>query len=75
MEQSGVSFRTLQRWVALYRRHGLTSLARQSRLDRGIRRTVPAALQMVIEGLGLEKPPIITALRTTEYVDNSDNDS
>ena len=44
VEQSGVSFRTLQRRVALYRKHGLASLARHSRLDRGTRRAVPAAL-------------------------------
>ncbi len=36
VEQSGVSFRTLQPWVARYRRHGPTSLARQ---DRGVRRS------------------------------------
>ena len=40
VEQSGVSFRTLQRWAALYRKHGLASLARQSRLDRDTRRAV-----------------------------------
>ena len=55
VEQSGVSFRTLQRWVALYRKQGLASLVRQSRTDRGGRRAVAAALQAVIEGLGLEK--------------------
>jgi hypothetical protein len=35
---SGVCFRTLQRWVAQYRRSGLAALARQSRFDRGNRR-------------------------------------
>jgi putative transposase len=37
---AGVSFRTLQRWVAQYRRSGLAALARKSRADRGERRAV-----------------------------------
>jgi putative transposase len=55
---AGVSFRTLQRWVALYRKHGLASLVRKPRTDRGERRAVSARIREVIEGLALEKPPL-----------------
>jgi putative transposase len=55
---SGVSFRTLQRWVARYRRLGLVALARRTREDRGVRRVVSLAMKSAIEGLALEKPPL-----------------
>ena len=54
----GVSFRTLQRWVAQYRRSGLVALVRKSRADRGGRRAVSATIREVIEGLALERPPL-----------------
>jgi putative transposase len=55
---SGVCFRTLQRWVAQYRRSGLAALARKSRFDRGNRRIVSPRIKAAIEGLALERPPI-----------------
>jgi putative transposase len=55
---SGVSFRTLQRWVAQYRKSGLAALARKSRTDRGERRAVSPRIRDVIEGLALERPPL-----------------
>ena len=55
---SGVSFRTLQRWVAQYRKDGLSSLVRKPRADRGERRAVSARIREVIEGLALEKSPL-----------------
>ena len=55
---SGVCFRTLQRWVAQYRKFGLAALARKSRLDRGNRRIVSPGVKAAIEGLALERPPL-----------------
>jgi putative transposase len=55
---SSVSFRTLQRWVAQYRKLGLIALARRSREDRGTHRTVSLKLKSTVEGLALEKPPL-----------------
>ena len=57
-EGSDVSFRTLQRWVAGYKREGLTGLVRKGRIDSGERRSVTPRLCEVIEGLALEKPPL-----------------
>jgi transposase-like protein len=53
---AGVSFRTLQRWVAQYRSSGLAALARKPRADRGERRAVSPKIREVIEGLALERP-------------------
>ena len=55
---SDVSFRTLQRWVAGYKREGLAGLVRKGRMDSGERRTVTPQLCEAIEGLALEKPPL-----------------
>ncbi len=55
-----MSVRTLQRWVAQYRRDGLASLVRKPRADRGERRAVSTKIREVIEGLALEKPPLLT---------------
>ena len=57
-EGSDVSFRTLQRWVARYKRGGLAGLVRKGRIDSGERRSVTPRLCEVIEGLALEKPPL-----------------
>jgi putative transposase len=57
-EGSDVSFRTLQRWVAGYKREGLAGLVRKGRIDSGERRTVTPRLCEAIEGLALEKPPL-----------------
>ena len=57
-EGSDVSFRTLQRWVAAFKREGLAGLVRKGRIDSGERRTVTPRLCEVIEGLALEKPPL-----------------
>ena len=53
-----VCFRTLQRWVAQYRKFGLVALARRSRDDSGTHRTVSLTLKSAVEGLALEKPPL-----------------
>lgn len=55
-EGSDVSFRTLQRWVAAFKREGLTGLVRKGRINSGERRAVTPRLCEVIEGLALEKP-------------------
>ncbi|HEY9431518.1 MAG TPA: DDE-type integrase/transposase/recombinase [Blastocatellia bacterium] len=49
--------RTVQRWVAQYRRSGLAGLARRTRSDRGSQREMSAELKQLIEGLALRKPP------------------
>jgi putative transposase len=56
--EAEVSFRTLQRWVAQYRRSGLVTLARKVRGDQGGRRTVSSKIKEAIEGLALERPPL-----------------
>ncbi len=38
--QADVSLRTAQRWVDLYRRHGLEALAQKQRVDRGTKRAM-----------------------------------
>ena len=55
---SGVSFRTLQRWVTRYRHSGLAALVRRPRKDRGDRRVLSSRMKAAIEGLALEKPPL-----------------
>ncbi len=53
--EQGLSARTIERWVARYRRDGLTGLARLPRADRGARH-FPEDLVRLIEGLALRKP-------------------
>ena len=60
--QHGVALRTLERWLAQYRRHGLVGLARRGRRDRGQHRGLQAELKKLIEGLALRKPPPTVAL-------------
>ena len=56
----GLQLRTAQHWLARYRKTGLSGLARQPRADREHRRLLPA-LQHLIEGLALRKPPPTSA--------------
>lgn len=51
----GVTLRTAQRWLALYRAGGLAALARNSRADQGTRK-IPDELRLLVEGLALRKP-------------------
>lgn len=55
-EAAGLGERTLQRWAARYRTHGLVGLARGERTDKG-RRHWPEDLRLLIEGLALRRPP------------------
>lgn len=48
--------RTMQRWLAQYRRAGLVGLARRARSDQGAARVLSPALKKAIEGLALRKP-------------------
>jgi putative transposase len=50
----GIAYRTAQRWVRRYRRHGLVGLAHSRRRDRNERRVEPT-LQQLIKGLALQK--------------------
>lgn len=52
---AGVPLRTVQRWLARYRRDGAIGLARPVRRDMGKRRS-HADLVALIEGIGLKKP-------------------
>jgi len=52
---AGMPLRTMQRWLARYRRDGLAGLARAPRRDAG-RHRLPADLVAVIEGMGLKRP-------------------
>jgi putative transposase len=53
----GLPLRTVQRWLAQYRRAGLAGLVRRGRRDRGHHRRLRAELKPVIEGFALRKPP------------------
>ena len=46
----GTPVRTLQLWLAQYRRHGLAGLARRPRRDRGQPHGLPPELTPLIEG-------------------------
>jgi putative transposase len=56
--EAGVAYSTAQRWVSLYRRFGLSALARKRRSDRGQQRALSRKLRDVVEALALEKPPL-----------------
>ncbi|RYD26438.1 MAG: transposase, partial [Verrucomicrobiaceae bacterium] len=62
---TGILYRTLSRWVSLYRRMGLAALARKSRADKGERRGFPPRILQTIEGLALRRPrlPVATIYR------------
>jgi putative transposase len=60
--QGDIALRTLERWLAHYRREGLAGLARHRRRDRGQQRGLPSKLKELIEGLALRKPPPTIAL-------------
>jgi putative transposase len=57
-----IALRTLERWLAHYRREGLAGLARHRRRDRGQQRGLQPELKKLIEGLALRKPPPTIAL-------------
>lgn len=52
-QEAGIPFRTTDRWLALYRQHGLVGLARKPRTDRGSRRVLSQDMRRLIEGLAL----------------------
>ena len=56
--QADVNLRTAQRWVDLYRKHGLEALAHKQRVDRGLKRAMSPRMVETIEGLALEKPRV-----------------
>jgi putative transposase len=56
-QAEGIPLRTMQRWVAQYRQHGLVGLVRKERSDRGMHHFPPELVQAV-EGLALcSRPP------------------
>ena len=59
-QAAGLPWRTAQRWVSAYRRHGLAGLVRGPRKDAGTHR-LPPELQELIEGLALRRPAPTTA--------------
>lgn len=66
-DASGVPLRTLQRWIAQYRKSGLVALVRRSRRDRGILRIVSPAMKSTIEGLALESLLFRSAPSTVRF--------
>ena len=58
---SGVSYRTVQRWLARYRVDGPAGLARRPRAD-ATKRKLSADLVALIEGLALSKPRLPVAV-------------
>jgi putative transposase len=67
--EGGPSYRTLQRWLAAWRRAGLDGLTRAGRSDKGLRR-FPDELVAFVEGLALRipKPSVATIHRQAESV-------
>lgn len=61
-QQAGIAYRTAKRWLSGYRQSGLAGLARQPRHDKGLKRGITAALQQLVEGLALQKPPLSVAV-------------
>ena len=57
---AGVSLRTAQRWLSLYRQDSLAGLATKRRRDRGTRR-FPTGVVDLVEGLALRRPAPSTA--------------
>lgn len=51
-----VPLRTAQRWMAAYKREGLSGLVKLPRGDRGHCHKLPEQLERIIEGLTLKKP-------------------
>src|SRR5215217_19141 len=58
----GIPLRTVQRWLAQYRRNGFAGLARRQRSDRSQPHGLHPELKQMIEGLALRKPPPTVAL-------------
>ena len=58
----GIPLRTAQRWLAQYRREGLTRLGRRQRSDRHQPHGMHPELKQLIEGLALRTPPPTVAL-------------
>ena len=58
----GIPLRTVQRWLAQYRRDGFAGLARRQRSDRRQPHGLQPELKQIIEGLALLKPPPMVAL-------------
>src|SRR5437899_2724535 len=66
--EHGIQLRRLQRWMRAYRQEGLGGLAFHIRADRGLRRRLPFALEQLIEGLALRRPPLSRAAVHREAV-------
>jgi putative transposase len=54
--QQGVPLRTVERWLARYRREGLVGLAHRRRRDRGHRRCVVLSQIFVCKRFGMNRP-------------------
>jgi len=55
-KDSGISIRSLHRWIDQYKVHGLDGLKSKARNDKGCHRQLTENLAQVIEGLALQKP-------------------
>lgn len=62
-KKSNVSYRTLSRWVHLYRKEQLIGLIDKQRSDKGQTRCVKSELTVFVEGMALQNPqPSIAAI-------------
>ena len=55
-KDSGISIRSLHRWIDQYKVHGLDGLKSKARNDKGCHRQLTENLAQVIEGLALQEP-------------------
>src|ERR1017187_7411704 len=58
--EPSISLRTARYWIKRYRQEGLVGLARKERNDKDGRKLAPA-LQGLMEGRALQKPPLSAA--------------
>lgn len=56
--EAGIPYRTIHRWISVFRQFGLAGLAPKPREDRGKRWALPAQLLEITEALALEYPRI-----------------
>ena len=54
---AGVPVRTAERWLVAYAADGAAGLERSGRSDVSKRRSIPAELVAIVEGLALRRPP------------------
>lgn len=74
-KRQGKSVRTLNYWVAAFKKDGLTGLMPKSRNDKGEHRSAEVELVKIIQGLYLRTPPvpISTVYRSVQEICSKNN--